>query len=204
MKAMTSAEARKWCSQDAVGLRVGRYDSLSYRRRKEHMFFIAAPEEHRMITALAYHILNCRGERSFSGGLLWLQRWDIGSPQMVRPGWLILENIRRAHGEMRSLEVAPAQFFRDDELVELHAFLNQAIAFGWVTDYVPCAGHFFIHFKDNRQVRFTAESPVTLKELRIEFQRWKPTHKDPTVEKMISIERARKRAHQLPKSVNAG
>jgi hypothetical protein len=156
-----------------------------------------------MITALAYHILNCGGGESFSGGLLWLQRWDIGSPQMVRPGWLILENIRRAHGELRSLEVAPAQFFRDDELVELHAFLNQAIAFGWVTDFVPCAGHFFLHFKDNRQVRFTAESPVTLKELRTEFQRWKPTDKDPMVEKMISIERARKRSRQLPKSVNA-
>ncbi len=203
MKAMTSAEARKWCSQDAVGLRVGQLDSLRYKQAKEHMFFITAPEEHRMITALAYHILTFRGEMSFSGGLLWLQRWEIGSPAMVRPGWLILEDIRRAHGELRSLEVAPAQFFRDDELVELHAFLNQAIAFGWVTDYIPSAGHFFIHFKDNRQVRFTAESPVALKELRAEFQRWKPTDKDPMVEKMISIERARKRARRRPKSINS-
>lgn len=203
MKAITSVEARKWCSQDAVGLRVGRYDLLRYKGSREYMFFITAPEEHRMITALAYHIIAFRGRDSFSGGLLWLKRWEIGSPQMVRPGWLILENIRRAHGELRSLEVAAAHLFRDDELVELHAFLNQAIAFGWVTDYVPFAGNFFIHFKDNRQVCFTAESPVTLKELRAEFQRWKPTDKDPMVEKMISMERARKRAGQRSRAENS-
>jgi len=196
MKAMTTAEARKWCSRKSLGLKVGPYDFLRYRKSKEHEFFITAPEEHRMITALSYHILNWRGAESFSGGMLWLQRWDIGSPQMVRPGWLILENIRRAHGELRSLEIAPAQFFRDDELVKLHAFLNQAIAFGWVTDYIPFSGHFFIHFKDNRQVRFTAESSETLKELRTEFQRWDPTDKDPMVEKMMSLERARKRVRR--------
>jgi hypothetical protein len=203
MKAITSAEARKWCSQKTVGLRVGRFDSLRYKQSQEYMFFITAPEEHRMITAFAYHILNGRGEHPFSGGLLWLQRWDIGSPGMVRPGWLIVENIRWTHGELRSLEVAPAQFFRDDELVELHAFLNQTIAFGWVTDYIPCAGHFFIHFKDNRQVCFTAESAVTLEELRAEFQRWKPTDKNPIVERIISIEKSRKQARQRPKSVDA-
>jgi len=201
MKAITSAEARKWCSGDVVGLMVGRYDSLCYGQSAKHRFFITAPEEHRAITALAYHVLTRGSDRSFSGGLLWLQRWNIGSPQLVRPGWRILENIRRAHGEMRSLEVAPAQFFRDNELVELHAFLNQAIAFGWVTDYVPFAGHFFVHFKNNRQVCFTAEFPVTLGELRAEFQRWKPTDKDPMVGKMASLERAHKRALRRPKSV---
>ena|ERR1700682_4247578 len=83
MKAITEVEARKWCSQKSLGLRVVRFDFLSYKQSK-HVFFITAPEKQRMITALSYHILNCRGEHSFSGGLLWLQRWDIGSPEMVR------------------------------------------------------------------------------------------------------------------------
>lgn len=197
MKTITSAEARKWCSQAVLS--VGRYELLRYRRSKEQLFFIEAPEEHRLITALSYHILTFRDAVSFSGGLLWLKRWSIGSPQMVRPGWLILESIRRAHGELRSLETANAQIFRDDEFVELHAFLNQAIAFGWVTDYVPCAGRFFLHFKDNRQICFTAESPATLEELRISFQRWNPTDKDPMLERMASIEKSRKRLSRQPK-----
>jgi hypothetical protein len=193
MKGMTSAEAREWCSRDAVGLRVGRYDLLRYNKPKQHSFFIKAPEEHRLIATLSYHILTFRDAISFSGGLLSLKRWDIGSPQMVRPGWLILESIRRAHGELRSLEAADAQIFRDSELVELHAFLIQVIAFGWVADYVPSTGRFFLHFKDNRQICFTAESLMTFKELRTSFQRWNPTGKDPMVERMDSIERSRTR-----------
>jgi hypothetical protein len=189
---MTSAEAREWCSQDAVGLRVDRYDLLRYKQPKQHSFFVQAPEELRLITAFAYHILTFPDAVSFGGGLLWLKRWNIGSPQMASPGWLILESIRRTHGELRSLEVAGAQIFRDSELVELHAFLIQVVAFGWVTDYVASAGRFFLHFKDNRQICFTAESPITLKELRASFQRWNPTDKDPMLEKMASIKSSRR------------
>jgi hypothetical protein len=114
MKAATKDEARKWCSQEAVGLRFTREGLLTYGRTAKHKFFITAPEEHREILVLARHILLFRGEADFNGGLFWLQRWSIGSPQLVRVGWRILEDIRRAHGELRSLETAPAQFFRED------------------------------------------------------------------------------------------
>jgi len=197
MKALTPPEAQEWCSQAALGLTGD--SSLCYKRSKEHKFFITAPEEHRMITALAHDVLIFRGEASFSGGLLWLRRWDIGSPQLVKPGWLILENIRRAHGDLRSLELAPAQSFREDEIVELHAFLIQTIAYGWVAEFVPGSGHYFLHFKDNRQIRFTAESPATLEELRTALHRWNPTDEDPMVVKMSSIQRQRKRLQQRHK-----
>lgn len=189
MKAMNAAEARKWCSE--VGLVTKDY-TLRFESAGEHKFFAEAPEEHRMIAAFAYHVLAFRSEVSFGGGLLWLQRWDIGSPQLVRPGWRVMEDIRRAHGELRSLEAAPAQFFRDDEFVELHAFLIQVIGFGWVTDYVPCDGRFFLHFKDDRQICFMAESPETLKELRNAFQKWNPTDEDPFAAKLRSMEKSRK------------
>src|SRR5438874_504187 len=105
MRSMTTDEARKWCSQEAVGLTLTRDDVLRY-KSGEHKFFVTAPEEHRDILFLARHILSFRGEGAFDGGLLWFRRWDIGSPQLVRVGWKILEDIRRAHGEFRSLEVA--------------------------------------------------------------------------------------------------
>jgi hypothetical protein len=192
MKALTAREAKKWCSQDAKGLHFGDLDSLRYRPSKEHAFFIAAPEEHRRINFLAGQIIAFRDGRSFSGGLLWLRRWDNAS--LVWPGWLILESIRRAHGDERSLEVAPAQLFREDELVALHAWLIQVIAFGWVADYVPSFGDFFVRFKDNRKIRFTAASAVDLKELRTLFKEWNPTDKDPMVEKMRALAHERKSA----------
>jgi hypothetical protein len=163
--------------------------SLQYRGSKGNKFFITAPEEHREIVFLARAMMTFRGEADFSGGLLWLRRWDIGSPQLVRVGWRILEDVRRAHGEHQSLEVAPAQLFRDDEFVELHAFLIQAIAFGWVTDFIPSAGDFFLHLKDNRQVCVATKSPNTLTELRTYFQQWHPTDEDPMVLKQRAFEK---------------
>src|SRR5882724_10234723 len=186
MQSMTRHEAQKWCSQDATGLQVTSEDILRYDGADEHKFFVAAPPEYYKIVVLTRAILLFAGEAGFSGGFIWLQRWDIGSPQLVRVGWRILEDIRRAHGDSRSLEIAPAQLFRDDELVELHAFLAQAVGFGWLADYVACTGKFFVHFKTNGQICFTAKSAETLQTLRTSFQEWNPTDEDPMVLRMKS------------------
>jgi hypothetical protein len=189
MQSLTAEQARKWCSQDAHNLRFSRNDFLRFGSTDQHKFFITAPEEHRRIAYLASQILCFRGEANFSGGLVWLQRWDIGS--QIQTGWLLLESIRRAHGELRSLELAPAQIFRDDEFLETHAFLIQVIAFGWISDYIPSAGGFFVHFKDNRQICFSAESSKTLNELRKFFREWSPTDEDPLSMKIKEMRNAR-------------
>ncbi len=189
MKGVTGEEARGWCLQ--AGLNVNDDNILGYGASGKGRFFISAPEEHRRIIVLARALLTFGGEASFQGGMLWLHRWDIGSPQLVRVGWEIVEDLRRARGELRSLDVAPAQLFRRDELVLLHAFLLQAIAFGWVTDYVPASGAFFVHFKDNRQLCFTADTADTLKELRTTFTEWNPTEEDPMVVRRGALERQR-------------
>ena len=108
------------------------------------------------------------------GGTLAVRNW-------CRLFWEIVEGLRRGHGDGRSLDAAPAQWFRHDELVSLNAFLLQAIAFGWVADYVPASAGFFVHFKDNRQACFTADSADTLKELRTTFGEWNPTDEDPMI-----------------------
>ncbi len=191
MKAMNTTEARQWCSQDATSLGIMRDDTLQYKASREHRFFITAPEGHRDIVILSRDILYVREEVGFNGGLIWLQRWDIGSPQLVRPGWRILEDIRRAHGEPRSLDIAPAQLFREDELVELHAFLIQVIAYGWVADFVPSSNGFFFHFKSNGQICLIAKSAEILNELRTAFREWNPADEDPIVAKMASMKKAR-------------
>src|SRR6266852_5461490 len=82
MRAFDTTEARQWCSE--AGLVTQDY-TLRFEGPDVYKFFAEAPDEHRLITTLAYHILAFRREVSFSGGLLWLRRWDIGSPQLVRP-----------------------------------------------------------------------------------------------------------------------
>jgi hypothetical protein len=189
MKIMTAEEARDWCLK--VGLKWTSEGVLRYSRSAEHRFLVLAPEEFRLITVFSRGVLIFRGEAVFSGGLLWLRRWNIGSSPMVRVGWRTLENIRRAHGDSRSLEVAPAQLFREDEFLELHAFLVQVIGFGWLAEFVPSTGGFFAHFKDNRQVCFTAESKGSLDELRASLSRWNPTDEDPMVKRLAEMEKER-------------
>lgn len=105
-------------------------------------------------------------------------------------GWQIIEDIRRTHGDLRSLELAPAQLFRDDEFPEMQAFLVQVIGFGWVAEFIPSIGGFFVHFKDNRQVCFTSQSAESLNVLRTAFSEWDPTEDDPMVKRLIELERA--------------
>ncbi|HEX3739301.1 MAG TPA: hypothetical protein VHV29_06205 [Terriglobales bacterium] len=186
MKGLTVEEARGWCAQ--VGPQesngVLRYETSN----QDYSFFVLAPETFREITILARAMLVFRGDANFYGGLLWLRRWDIGSPQLVHAGWRIMEEMRGAHGEPRSLEMAPAQLFREDELTDLHVFLIQVIGFGLVADLVPTAGSFFVHFKDNRQVCFTCESMELLNELRTTFTAWNPTDHDPMILRIAELE----------------
>lgn len=187
MKAMTVEEAKSWCR--SAGLNLTEEDSLYYKPLAESRFFVSAPEEFRRILPFTRGMLTFRGEAAFSGGLVWLRRWEIGVPQFVRVGWQIIEAIRRAHGDPRSLELAPAQVFRDDEFSDLQAFLVQVTGFGWVAEFVPSAGRFFAHFKDNRQVCFTSESIDSLNELRTHLSQWNPTDDDPVVRRLIEMEK---------------
>src|SRR4051812_27003597 len=73
--------------------------------------------------ALLAHSLVAFERDDFYGALLWLTSWDIGTPQIERCGLKILEQMRHGYGVMPSVENAPAQFFRTDEVVDAAAFL---------------------------------------------------------------------------------
>jgi len=188
MKAMTTEEAASWCL--SAGVKLTEEGWLYYSPSAEQRFFVTAPEEFRRIMRFARIMLSFRGEAAFSGGLIWLRRWNIGTPQFTKVGWQIIEDIRRAHGDPRSLELAPAQLFRDDEFSEMQALLMQVIGFGWVAEFIPSTSGFFVHFKDNRQVCFTSQSGESLDSLRTDFSEWNPTEDDPMVTRLMELERA--------------
>lgn len=189
MKVLTIQEASEWCTE--AGLVARNDGTLGYKRQKERQLFLSAPDELMRIAALVRSLMTFRGEANFSGGIVWLRRWDIGSPELVRPGWCIVESIRRAHGELRDLETAPAQLFRHDEFVQMHAFLIQVTAFGWIADSVLSGSEFFFHHKDNRQMRLCCETDRTLEEIKVAFQDWSPTDEDPMIARLRTTSRMR-------------
>lgn len=84
----------------------------------------------------ALALLQAEEESYFGGALLWFDLWGIGSPQLDRIGWSTVERMRLGYGETRSLEVAPAHRFRNDEPTQLQAFLLQAFIFQWDANLV--------------------------------------------------------------------
>jgi hypothetical protein len=81
--------------------------------------------------ARAFSLLEAEDETYFHGAFLWYGLWNIGSPQVDRIGWVIVEKMRLGYGEARPLEAAPVHRFREDESTPLQAFLLQAMAFQW-------------------------------------------------------------------------
>jgi hypothetical protein len=70
-------------------------------------------------------------ESAFYGAMLWITLSNIGSPQLEKSGWKLIEKMRQGFAENRSLQAANAHFFTDDELVDLTAFLIPCFVFGW-------------------------------------------------------------------------
>jgi hypothetical protein len=187
MQSQTTKEARWWCTQGGKSdLKVSRQDVVSYGKRKEHTFRIKNPPEHRNIVALVHQILSIQSERGFSGGLVWFRMWYVGSPELTKPGWRILEDIRRAHGDLRTLDIAPAQVFREDEFVELHAFLIQTMAYGWSGYYLPSAEDFFLDFRTSERFFCVAKSPERLSALYGSLKSWSPAREVPRFPKALS------------------
>lgn len=101
------------------------------------------------MVALTHGILTVSPLTAFEGGLVWMRlgQWDVGVTELVRPAWRIIEDMRRAHGDLRTLDIAPAQLFRCDEFVELHVLLIQVMAYGLGAYFVPNAGGYFLDFR---------------------------------------------------------
>ena len=68
-------------------------------------------------------------EAQFQGALLWITFSELGSLAPI--GWKLIERMRQGFGENRPLQTARAHYFRNDELLDLSAFLLPCFAFGW-------------------------------------------------------------------------
>jgi hypothetical protein len=174
MEALSAKEARLWC-RGFNSLRLSSEDVLEYKGRRRHSFVVKFPARCREIVAVAHTTLLFTDGRDFEGGLGWLKRWDIGTNQITRVGWRTVEDIRRAHGCVESLEVAPAQAFRHDEFVELHAVLAQMMAYGWGGYFVPRVRGYFLDIRTSERFFCKAESAATLEKLHMPLKDWGPS-----------------------------
>jgi hypothetical protein len=150
MQAMTDDEVRAFVTKNewATGLKVdadGR--GLYYDNAESNCIELEFPEKPMEVPYFARvaSFLNLEREELFSGAVLWLTLWDIGSPQLEKTGWRTVEKMRLASGETRPIGAAPGHSFRSDEIVELNAFLLPCFVFGWDAYLLPSGADYFVY-----------------------------------------------------------
>lgn len=142
MNVMTDEEVRDFERRHswATGIKVDDSGHLFFDSPDANCIVISYPETPLRVTYVA-RLLSMLGtggdEALFYGALLWIRLWDIGSPQLEKSGWRLIERMRMGFGELRPLGVANGHWFRHDEIADLAAFIVPCFVYGWDAYVVP-------------------------------------------------------------------
>jgi hypothetical protein len=153
MTVMTDEEIRFFLERNEWNNGIKAVDrALRYDDVEANALFLDFPETPLRATYFARvaSMLGIEDEGMFYGALLWITLSDIGSPQLEKTGWSMLEMMRRGFGENRPLEAAAGHWFRNGAVVELASFVLPCFVFGWDAYVVPSGGDFFIHISHDQ------------------------------------------------------
>jgi hypothetical protein len=128
-------------------------------------------------------LLNIDAEELFSGAVLWITFFDIGSPQLVKTGWKLVEKMRAGFGENRELRAVPGHSFRSDEFVELNAFLLPCFVFGWDAYLLPSGEDYFVHISHDEFCTVVAKTAAMQAKL---FKELESIHPHPGYERSLA------------------
>jgi hypothetical protein len=148
MNVMTDDEVREFEGKNSwsTNIRIDAAGDVYYDAPGADCITMSYPKTPLRVTYFARLIsmLGTNGDEAhFSGALLWLRLWTIGSPQLEKSGWRMMERMRMGFGELRPLGNANGHWFRSDEIVDFAAFIVPCFVYGWDAYIIPAAGHCF-------------------------------------------------------------
>lgn len=124
----------------ATGIKTDEHGDLFYDSPNSSCITLNYPETPLRVTYAA-RLISMLGadsdEARFGGSLLWLRLWTIGSPQLEKSGWRLVERMRMGFGELRPLGNASGHWFRSDEIADLAAFIVPCFVYRWDAYVVP-------------------------------------------------------------------
>jgi hypothetical protein len=142
MNVMTDDEVREFEQKHswATGIKSDECGNLYYDSPKASCISLSYPETPLRVTYVA-RLISMLGtgsdEAQFNGSLLWVRLWTIGSPQLEKSGWRLVERMRMGFGELRPLGTASGHWFRSDEIADLAAFIVPCLVYQWDAYVVP-------------------------------------------------------------------
>lgn len=180
MRTLTYQESKEWCEEPPLSMKVGPQGQLSYGSLTVFGMSIKIPLEAGPAVALSSSILAFEANADFYGGLLWVVNWDIGTPQIERCGLKIIEQMRCGYGACSSIENAPGNLFRTDEVGDLHAFLCLPMLFGWDAYFIPRGTRYFAYVRSNGFLYLVTDEEETYSRLMSHLAYWKPSSDVPS------------------------
>ena len=178
MQVATDAEVLKFLADNAWNHGIQTEGTtLYYADAGANCFELRFPETPLRISHFARvaAMMGINEEALFYGATLWITLSTIGSPQLEKSGWKLVERMRQGFGENRSLQTASGHFFRDDELVDLTAFLVPCFVYGWDAYTVfNASSDFFVHISHDDSWGVVARTKETYDRLFSEVEGLNP------------------------------
>jgi hypothetical protein len=174
MKAMQDDELRKWLSESHSPVKIDPSRRFHYSTHCPIGLRLNIPPEAQRAVALASAMLSLEDDDGYYGSLLYFANWDIGTPRIERCGLRMLEQMRRGYGVTASIENAPAQLFRTDEIVDALAFFALPMLFGWSAYFSPHGTQYFAYIRENGSLFLVTESEEVLLKLQSRLDAYGP------------------------------
>src|ERR1700733_6717648 len=160
MKVLTNKEAVEWCKQPPRSLEF------------DNEVLLCAPEtgytyrvdiskinwRDLVPTATSLAFLGARSVEAFSGGLVWIRRTRIASPDWEVILQRTLERFRLGYGDDRSLDVAAAHLFRSDESSECAGTLLLVLLAQWDAYFLHPSGEWIAFIDNDDHITVTTKS----------------------------------------------
>jgi len=157
-------EAQVWC--EAKGIQVSDRILLYFQHAGRNCIGIEFEKSPPYgIPYIATCLLPCAENSSFRGALVWIREWGVWGEYVERVGLRVLEVLRLAHNERRSLLEAPAHLFEESELVDAQVCLTQALLIGFDAYVVPPVGDYFVFVSHDSYACFVCKTRVKCEEL---------------------------------------
>ncbi len=181
MRALEIDDMRRWCEESPTGVKLALPAHLHYATSKPLGLRIDVPSEApRAVTLISSLLAVEEDEGDYYGALLWFTNLDIGTPRIERCGLRILEQMRRGYGVTASVENAPGQAFRTDEIVDVHAFLALPLLFGWDAYFLPHRTRYFAYIRQDGALYLVTDDEQVLQRLLTHLVEYHPVPQLPS------------------------
>jgi hypothetical protein len=171
MQVFSTDETTGWSQKRGITLSGNK---LSFDAKNTWSLDIQLPKDARELTALAFSLLNVNPSGNFQGALLWFKDWAMHSSDLDQSGLAILQQMRRGHGQEKTLAESPGHVFLEDEWLPLYSFFMIPLWYRWDAFLAESHGNWFIFTSHEGHLHMIFKERLWLETAQKSLAGWNP------------------------------